>query len=158
MDVPLKDPADWTIAGQPLPRLDTADKLTGKQLYGSDIQLDGMLNASIRACPIRNGKLKSFDASAVLSMPGVRNVVKVDDVSVAVVADTWWQANSALDALPIEWEGGDLYNSADFEAELAEGETAEQGFGRQECATLRVVYRWRSQHLLQLPRPPCRRR
>jgi isoquinoline 1-oxidoreductase beta subunit len=128
MDVPLKDPADWTIAGQPLPRLDTADKLTGKQLYGSDMQLDGMLNASIRACPIRNGKLKSFDAAAVLSMPGVRNVVKVDDVSVAVVADTWWQANSALDALPIEWEGGDLYNSADFEAELADGETAEQAF------------------------------
>lgn len=125
IDVPLKDPADWTIAGQPLPRLDTADKLTGKQIYGADLQLDGMLNASVKACPVRNGRLRHFEKDAVMSMPGVRNVVKVDDSTVAVVADTWWQANTALEALPIEWEGGVLYNSDHFEAELKDGLTSD---------------------------------
>lgn len=128
LEVPLKDPSEWTIAGQPLPRLDTADKLTGKQVFGADIQMEGLLNASIKACPIREGKLKSYDESAVLDMPGVRKVVPVYDNAVAVVADTWWQAHSALEALPVEWEDGVLYNSADFEAELIEGLRAETGF------------------------------
>ena len=125
LEIPLKDPADWTIAGQPLHRLDTADKLTGKQVYGADVKLDGMLNASIKACPIREGKLKSYDASAVTSIPGVRKVLRVDDTAVAVVADTWWQAHSALEALPVEWEDGTLYSSSAFEAELKDGLTAE---------------------------------
>ncbi|MDX1580149.1 MAG: molybdopterin cofactor-binding domain-containing protein, partial [Alphaproteobacteria bacterium] len=128
VDIPLKDPSEWTIAGQPLLRLDTADKLTGKQVYGADLQLDGMLNASVKACPVINGKLKSYDEAAVMSMPGVKKVVKVDDRTVAVVADTWWHANSALEALPIEWEGGEPYDSAAFEAELENGLTADEAF------------------------------
>jgi len=128
LDIPLKDPKDWKIAGQPKKRLDTADKLTGKQIYGSDLKLDGMLNASVKACPIRDGKLKSFDASGISDMPGVRKVVKVDDSTVAVVGDTWWQANTALDAMTIEWEGGTAYNSADFEAELEDGLSADEVF------------------------------
>lgn len=128
LEVPLKDPAEWTIAGQPLKRLDTADKLNGAQVYGADLKLDGMLNASIKACPIRGGKLKSFDQSAVMGMPGVKKVLAIYEDAVAVVADTWWQANSALDALPIEWEGGTPYNSAEFEAQLEEGLRAEQAF------------------------------
>ena len=71
-EVPLKDPKDWTIAGKPLPRLDTADKLTGKQIYGIDLKLPGMLNAAIRACPFFGGKVASFDAAAVAGMPGVQ--------------------------------------------------------------------------------------
>ena len=134
LEVTLKDPSEWKVIGQPKKRLDTADKLTGKQVYGADLELDGMLNASIKAAPMRNAKLKSFDASAIENMPGVRKVVRIDDPvvfnsAVAVVADTWWQANTALEALPIEWEAGpgSDYSSADFETELDEGLTSSEG-------------------------------
>ncbi len=87
MEVPLKDPSEWKIAGKPKKRLDTIDKTTGKQVYGADINLPGMLNASIKASPVRGGKLKSFDADVVMSMPGVKNVVQVGADAVAVVAE-----------------------------------------------------------------------
>ncbi len=106
-EVKLKDPKDWTIAGKPLKRLDTADKLTGKQLYGIDVKLPGMLNAAIKACPVFGGKVKSFDAAKTAGMPGVKKVVPVGDYAVAVVAETWWQANSALEALPVAWDEGE---------------------------------------------------
>lgn len=102
----LKDPKDWTIAGKPLPRLDTAEKLDGSQIYGIDLKLPGMLNAAIKACPYFGGKVVSFDAAKVMGMPGVRKVVQVDETAVAVVAVTWWQAKTALDALPIVWDEG----------------------------------------------------
>ena len=105
-DIPLKDPKTWTIAGQPLPRLDTVDKTTGRQVYGMDLQLPGLLNAAIRDCPVVGGKRKGFDAAAVLKMPGVKAVVPVGDSAVAVVADTWWRAKKAIDALPVEWDEG----------------------------------------------------
>ncbi|MCB1785681.1 MAG: xanthine dehydrogenase family protein molybdopterin-binding subunit [Chromatiaceae bacterium] len=106
VSVELKDPKDWTIAGKPLKRLDTADKLTGRQVFAADLQLPGMLNATIKACPVFGGRLGGFDEAAVRKMPGVRAVVRVDDDAVAVVADTWWQAKTALDALPITWVEG----------------------------------------------------
>ena len=129
-NVPLKAPSDWKIIGKPVKRLDTADKVTGKQLYTTDLKMDGMLNAAIKAAPIRNGTLKSFDASAISSMPGVKKVVQVDDTAVAVVADTWWQAKTALDALPVEWQPGEGsdHSSAAFEANLDEGLTADESF------------------------------
>ena len=105
-DIKLKDPKDWKIAGKPLKRLDTLDKLTGKQVYGADLKLPGMLNAAIKELPVQGGKIKSFDAAKVASMPGVKKVVQVGDTGVAVVADTWWHAKNALDALPIVWEEG----------------------------------------------------
>ena len=105
-DIKLKDPKDWTIAGKPLARLDTAEKLTGKQIYGTDLKLPGMLNASIKDCPVFGGKVKSFDPAKVQGMPGVKKVVQVGDSAVAVVADTWWRAKTALDALPIVWDEG----------------------------------------------------
>ncbi|WP_234834272.1 xanthine dehydrogenase family protein molybdopterin-binding subunit [Sinorhizobium meliloti] len=127
-NVRLKDPKDWKIAGKPLPRLDTRDKLTGKQVYGVDLQLPGMLNASIKACPVFGGKVASFDAAAVSGMPGVRKVVQVDETAVAVVADTWWQAHSALNALPIVWDEGPNTNvtSETIAAMLREGLDAEE--------------------------------
>src|ERR687886_1583620 len=76
-DVTLKDPKDWTIAGKPLPRLDTAEKLTGAQVYGIDIKLPGMLNAAIKDCPVFGGKVKSFDTAKIQGMPGVKKVVQV---------------------------------------------------------------------------------
>ncbi|HEX8167518.1 MAG TPA: molybdopterin cofactor-binding domain-containing protein, partial [Beijerinckiaceae bacterium] len=122
-DVKLKDPKDWTIAGKPLARLDTAEKLTGRQVYGTDLKLRGMLNASIKDCPVFGGKVKSFDAAKVAGMPGVKKVVQVGDSAVAVVADTWWRAKTALDALPIVWdEGPNAQESSERIAKwLAEG-------------------------------------
>ena len=107
-EVALKDPKDWKIAGKPLKRLDTPDKVTGKQVYGADLKLPGMLNAAIKESPVQGGKVKSFDAAKVAGMKGVKKVVKVGETGVAVVADTWWQAKTALEALPIEWDNGDL--------------------------------------------------
>jgi isoquinoline 1-oxidoreductase beta subunit len=103
---PLKDPKDWKLSGKRLARLDTIDKTTGKQLYSADFTLPGMLNAAIKDCPVFGGKVKSFDLAKVASMPGVKGVVPVGDSAVAVVADTWWRAKKAADALPIEWDLG----------------------------------------------------
>jgi isoquinoline 1-oxidoreductase subunit beta len=105
--ITLKDPKDWTIAGKRLARLDTVDKTTGAQIYGMDLTLPGMLNAAIKQSPVFGGKVKSFDVAAIASKPGVKKVVRVGDNAVAVVADTWWRAQSALAALPIEWDNGD---------------------------------------------------
>src|SRR3981081_3322078 len=87
-DVPLKDPKTWKIAGKPLKRLDTAKKVNGTMMYGSDLTLPGMLNAAIKDCPVFGGKVKSFDPARVTGMPGVKKVVPVGDTAVAVVADT----------------------------------------------------------------------
>ncbi|MFL5101867.1 MAG: molybdopterin cofactor-binding domain-containing protein, partial [Xanthobacteraceae bacterium] len=102
----LKDPKDWKIAGKPVKRLDTAAKLDGSKVYAIDVKLPGMLCAAIKDCPVYGGKLKSYDEAKIAGRPGVRRVVKVNDTTVAVVADTWWRAKSALDALPIEWDEG----------------------------------------------------
>src|SRR5450755_903132 len=107
-EVKLKDPKDWTIAGKPLKRLDTVDKVTGKQLYGIDFTMPGMLVATVRACPVHGGKLKSFDAAKVEKMPGVKKVMAIDGNAVVVVADTYWNARTALAALPSEWDVGEL--------------------------------------------------
>src|SRR6266576_7302572 len=95
-EVALKDPKDWKIAGKPLKRLDTPPKVTGEQVYGIDLKLPGMLCAAIKDCPVFGGKLTSFDAAKVQGMPGVKHVVKVGDSAVAVVAERWWQAKTAL--------------------------------------------------------------
>ena len=121
--VELKDPKDWKLIGQPIKRLDTDDKLNGTQVFGFDLTLPGMLNAAIKACPVFGGRLKSFDDSKVSKLPGVHKVVAVEDDAVAVVADTWWQANTALEALPITWDEGPnaRLSSASIEQMLDEG-------------------------------------
>ncbi len=127
-EVALKDPKTWTLAGKRLARLDTVEKTNGALVYGSDLKLPGMLNAAIAACPVFGGKLKSVDSAAVASRPGVKKVVRVGDSAVAVVADTWWQAKKALDALPIEWDFGANagVQQADIAATLKAGLTAAQ--------------------------------
>ncbi|HSC95411.1 MAG TPA: molybdopterin cofactor-binding domain-containing protein [Burkholderiales bacterium] len=128
--IKLKDPKSWKVAGQSVKRLDTLDKLTGKQVYGFDLKLPGMLNAAIRDCPVFGGKLKSFNAAKVAKMKGVKKVVRVGDSAVAVVADTWWHAKTALDALPVVWDEGPhaKVSSADIAAMLKAGLDAEQAF------------------------------
>src|SRR5436190_18935789 len=100
-EVKLKDVKDWTIAGKPLKRLDTADKLTGKMTYGIDIKMPNMLIATIKDAPVPGAAVKSFDAAKVQGMKGVKKVVAVGDSSVAVVADTFWNAKQAMDAVSI---------------------------------------------------------
>jgi isoquinoline 1-oxidoreductase beta subunit len=111
-------------------RLDTAEKLNGKQVYGIDLKLPGMLNAAIRDCPVFGGSVRGFDGAAVSGMPGVRRVVRVGESAVAVVADTWWQAKTALEALPVEWDEGPNtgVSSGTIAAMLAEGPGRREAF------------------------------
>lgn len=122
-DVKLKDPKDWRLIGKGLLRLDTAGKTTGTMVYGIDVKLPGMLNAAIKDCPVFGGKVKSFDEAKVAGMKGVKKVVKVGDSAVAVVADTWWHAKTALEALPLVWDEGDnaKVSSESIAKWLAEG-------------------------------------
>src|SRR6201747_2628168 len=116
--IKLKDPKDWKIAGKPLKRLDTADKLDGSKVFAIDLKLPGMLDAAIKDCPVYGGKLKSYDESKIAGMPGFKKVVRVQESAVAVAADTWWQAKKALEALPIVWDEG--ANASQSSATIAE--------------------------------------
>jgi isoquinoline 1-oxidoreductase beta subunit len=129
-EVKLKDPKDWKIAGKPLKRLDTPPKVDGSLVYAIDVRQPGMLNAAIKASPVFGGKLKGYDESKLAGLAGVRKVVRVGDNAVAVVADTWWHAKSALEKLPIEWDDGPnaKMSSASIADMLKEGLTAEQAF------------------------------
>ncbi|MGO1079069.1 molybdopterin cofactor-binding domain-containing protein [Inquilinus sp. CA228] len=103
-EVTLKPPEAWHLIGTPVRRLDTVEKTMGQPIYASDMRLPGMLYAAVSACPAYGGKLKGFDAGTVQAMPGVHSVVPVGDSAVAVVAASWWQAKTALDALPVTWD------------------------------------------------------
>jgi isoquinoline 1-oxidoreductase subunit beta len=129
-EVPLKDPKNWKVVGKSVKRLDNATKVNGQTVYGMDLKLPGMLNAAIRECPVFGGKLKSFDANKIAGMKGVKKVVAVGDNAVAVVADTWWQAKTALGDLPIVWDEGPnaKVSSADIAATLKAGLDADQAF------------------------------
>ena len=104
-DVPLKDPKDFTLIGKPLKRLDTPDKTNGKVVYGIDAMLPGMKFATLAQCPVFGGKVGHVDDKAAKAVPGVRQVVVLDDL-VAVVGDHMWAAKKGLDALVITWNEG----------------------------------------------------
>jgi isoquinoline 1-oxidoreductase subunit beta len=129
-EIVLKPVKDWKIAGKGVKRLDTHDKLIGKQVYGIDIKLPGMLIAAIRDCPVVGGKVKSYDAAQIQDMPGVKKVVPVDESAVAVVADTFWNAKTAVAALNIVWDEGEnaKVSSASIAEFLKEGLDAEQAY------------------------------
>jgi len=116
--ITLKDPRTWKLAGKPLKRLDTSAKLDGSKVYAIDVKLPGMLLAAVKDCPVYGGKLTSYDESKVIGMPGVKKVVRVNDRAVAVIADTWWRAKTALAALPIVWD--DAANASKSSATIAE--------------------------------------
>ena len=124
--ITLKHPKDWKILGKSPRRLDTAPKVNGSLKYGIDTVLPGMQYAAIKACPVFGGKLVSFDASKISSRRGIKAVVRVDDESVAVLADSFWRAKSALEVLPITWDFGANGNesSAAIAARLKEGLTS----------------------------------
>ena len=103
--VELKDPKTFKLIGKPIKRLDTAEKLNGKAIFGIDVKLPGMLTAVVARAPIFGAKVRSFDDSRARSMPGVRKIVAVPS-GVAVIADSFWQAKMARDALRVEWDEG----------------------------------------------------
>ena len=104
-DPPLKDPAAFKIIGKPLKRFDTPDKVNGKATYGIDVMLPGMKFATLAACPVLGGKIAKADAAAASRIPGVRQVVILDDM-VAVVGDHMWAAKKGLEALAVTWDEG----------------------------------------------------
>jgi isoquinoline 1-oxidoreductase subunit beta len=104
-EVALKDPSQFKYIGKPLKRLDTPGKVTGRTQFGIDVRLPGMLYASLAQSPVIGGKVTSYDAAKAKSMPGVKHVVQIPD-GVAVVADSWWRAKQARDALTIQWDDG----------------------------------------------------
>ncbi len=104
--VALKDPKDWKLIGTRQRRFDVPDKITGKPIYAIDVQLPNMLCAAIVQCPVFKGTLKAVDETRLAGMRGIRQVVKLPD-AVAVVADSWWRAKKAAEALPVTWDFGD---------------------------------------------------
>jgi isoquinoline 1-oxidoreductase subunit beta len=104
-DPPLKDPKDFTLIGKPLKRLDTPQKTNGSAIYGIDTMLPGMKFATLAACPVLGGKVAKVDDSDTKAVPGVRQIIVLDDL-VAVVGDHMWAAKKGLDALTITWDEG----------------------------------------------------
>jgi isoquinoline 1-oxidoreductase beta subunit len=104
-DPPLKNPKDFTLIGKPLKRFDTPGKTDGKVIYGIDAMVPGMKFATLAASPVFGGKVARVDDSAAKNVPGVRQVVVLND-SVAVIGDHMWAAKQGLDALVITWDKG----------------------------------------------------
>src|SRR5262249_3574991 len=104
-DLALKPASEFTVIGKPLERLDGADKARGGTIFGIDVKQPGMVYAVLAACPVLGGRGASFDGAAALKRPGVRKVVDIGE-GVAVIADHYWIARSALDDVTIQWDEG----------------------------------------------------
>lgn len=102
----IKTPDKFKLIGKPVPRLDTPAKINGSAKFAIDTQVPGMAYAAIIACPVFGGKLKSVDESPIKGRRGVERIVRLDN-AVAVIADRYWRAKDALDALNIEWDVGE---------------------------------------------------
>jgi isoquinoline 1-oxidoreductase beta subunit len=102
-EIALKPPAQWKLAGTPQKRLDVLAKVMAEPVYAMDVRLPGMLYAAIVHCPVFGGALKAVDENSIAGMRGVRGVVRMPD-AVAVVADSWWRAKRAADALRVSWD------------------------------------------------------
>jgi isoquinoline 1-oxidoreductase beta subunit len=120
--VALKDPRDWKLAGTPRRRLDLHDKITGQTVFAIDVRLPDMLYAAVIHCPVFEGALKAVDESSIAGMKGVRRIVRMPD-AVAVVAESWWQAKRASEALRIAWDdrGNHHLSSATIEKMVCDG-------------------------------------
>jgi len=104
-EVALKPSSQFSVIGKPLPRLDSADKSRGRTLFGIDVKQTGMVYAALAVCPVLGGKVVSFDASVAKKRPGVRKIVDIGE-GVAVIANQYWTARSALPDIKIQWDEG----------------------------------------------------
>ncbi|KQT69641.1 MULTISPECIES: xanthine dehydrogenase family protein molybdopterin-binding subunit [unclassified Aureimonas] len=104
-DVPLKDPAKFTLIGTPAPRVEGRSKTDGTAVFGIDVKVEGMKIATVVACPIFGGTLGAVDETETRAVKGVRDVVKIKN-AVAVTGDHYWAARQGVDALKIEWGAG----------------------------------------------------
>jgi isoquinoline 1-oxidoreductase beta subunit len=109
----LKDPKAYRIIGKPIPGVDNHKIVTGQPLFGSDIKLPGMLYAVYERSPVIGGKAVSANLDAVKALPGVRHAFIVPEgigggsmSGVAIVADSWWYADSARKKLEVTWDDG----------------------------------------------------
>jgi isoquinoline 1-oxidoreductase beta subunit len=120
-DVKLKDPKEYRIIGKSKAGVDNHAIVTGKPLFGIDVEVPGMLYAVIQRCPVYGGKVRSANLDAIRKVPGVRHVLVIDgtlssativpnepgmEPGVAIVADSWWQAQQARRALKVDWDFG----------------------------------------------------
>ena len=130
----LKDPGEYTLIGKSTPRLDTPAKVDGSAIFGMDVQLPGLLTATIARCPVFGGKSKSFNAKSALKVKGVKKVVKVSN-GIAVIAEHYWAAKQGLDALKVVWDMGSNASldtetiNKNFENALNKGGITEKNVG-----------------------------
>jgi len=119
--ISLKDPADFRIIGTSLGRVDNPEIITGKAVYGMDVRLPGMLYSAVAHCPVIRGKVTSYDDSATRQVPGVREVVQIDN-GIAVVAEHAYQALRGKALLQVSWDSGanTRLNSTELEQALLE--------------------------------------
>lgn len=114
---PIKTPDQWWLLGRPIRRLDVRVKAEGSARFAIDARLDGMVYAAVKACPVPGGALVRYDASPIRDLPGIVAVLELKAVpgrtrgsdlkdAVAVVADSWFGAASALGRMPIDWDFG----------------------------------------------------
>jgi isoquinoline 1-oxidoreductase beta subunit len=142
--IKIKGPDQFTLIGTEQKNRDVPLKVTGKAVYGIDVDLPGMLYAAVKACPVFGGTLKGYDFGAIKNRPGVHSAVMIEGkgprknadfgtsgqeyryAAVAVVADTWWRAKTALDLMPIEWDVGADGSRTTAELFQADFETMKQ--------------------------------
>ncbi|MBW4091695.1 MAG: xanthine dehydrogenase family protein molybdopterin-binding subunit [Proteobacteria bacterium] len=117
-DAALKNRRDWLLIGTSQKRLDTPTKVNGKTIYGIDVRLPGMKIASVAICPVLGGKLARLNDTAARKLPGVVDVLKLDN-AVAVVGEDFWAAKQGLDALDIDWDLG--ANAGLTQAQIVQG-------------------------------------
>ena len=132
-NVTLKDPKEFRLIGTPAKRLDTTSKVNGSAVYGIDAKVPGMKIATVAACPVFGGKLKSVDDSKALAVKGVHQVIHLDN-AVCVVAEHMGAAKKGLTALEIQWDEGPnaKLTTADIVAEMAKASEAEGAVVRNE--------------------------
>ena len=117
-DAPLKQRKDWSLIGTPQKRLDTPTKVNGKTVYSIDVQIPGMKIAAVAMCPVLGGKVRHVDDAAARKLPGVLDVLKIED-GVAVVGEHFWASRQGLDALDIDWDLGP--NAGLSQADIVKG-------------------------------------
>ncbi len=133
-EVALKQPGQWRLIGKSIPQFDVEAKSVGAPIFAGDVRLPGMLYAAVRACPTQGGKLAGFEAAGIRDIVGVKHVVRVGETAVAVIADSWWRAQQAVEKLDVRWDAGSAaaFSSASFQDSLrADLDAADAFSGRQ---------------------------